>query len=161
MSEKQKSKYMTPFIIGASDLAFILLFFFIMIGSGIQKIEKIEMPFKTPDQNAQLQKSPFRIEIYAEQNGSDSSRMAIIFNKESADTLYLMVSRQDLASTDAFLSIKNNIYGFVQSKNVPLDSTIIDLYSSSYSYYGLIAITLAACNQLEYPCNLVYRTEES
>jgi hypothetical protein len=161
MSEKQKSKYMTPFIIGASDLAFILLFFFIMIGSGIQKIEKIEMPFKTPDQNTQLQKSPFRIEIYAEQNGSDSSRMAIIFNKESADTLYLMVSRRDLASTDAFLSIKNNISGFVQSKNVPLDSTMIDLYSSSYSYYGLIAITLAACNQLDYPCNLVYRTEES
>ncbi len=161
MSAKLKNKYMTPFIIGASDLAFILLFFFIMIGSGVQKVEKIEMPLKTPDESMEVKKSPFRIEIYAEGENTDSSRMALIFNSDVPDTVYMMVGKKDLSSTQAFMGIKNSIQEFVQAKNIPLDSTNIDLYSSTYSYYGLIAITLAACNQLEYPCNLVYRTEET
>ncbi len=161
MSDNSKKKYMTPFIIGVSDLAFILLFFFIMIGSGVQKIEKIEMPFKTSDNNNEVIRAPFRIEIYAEEENMDSSRMALIFEKEQTDTLFLQVGRKDLSDTDAFLNIKQTIAHFVSTKNVPADSTIIDVYSSTYSYYGLIAITLAACNQLEYPCNLVYRTEET
>jgi len=160
MSDKNK-KYMTPFIIGASDLAFILLFFFIIIGSGVQKIEKIEMPFKTSEDDAEIEKAPFRIEIYADDQTPDSSRMAIIFEKENADTLHLTIGKDALATTEAFLQIKNQIAGFIDTKSIPVDSTSIDVYSSTYSYYGMIAITLAACNQLAYPCNLVYQTEES
>lgn len=160
MSDKNK-KYMTPFIIGASDLAFILLFFFIIIGSGVQKIEKIEMPFKTTENDADIQKAPFRIEIYSDEQSPDSSRMSIIFERENADTLQLTIGKDALATTDAFVEIKNRIAAFIDTKAIPADSTAIDVYSSTYSYYGMIAITLAACNQLEYPCNLVYRTEES
>ena len=160
MSDKNK-KYMTPFIIGASDLSFILLFFFIIIGSGVQKVEKIEMPFKTSEDNADMKKAPFRIEIYADDETPDSSRMSIIFERENPDTLQLTIGKDALATTDAFMEIKNRIAGFINTKELPADSTFIDVYSSTYSYYGMIAITLAACNQLEYPCNLVYRTEES
>ena len=160
MSRNNKNKYMTPFIIGASDLAFILLFFFIMIGSGVQTIEKIEMPFKATEKSSDIQKAPFRIEIYAEQENSDSCMMTIIYDKEFTDTMYLGIEKSDLADATAFTMLRTTIADFIAAKPVEKDSTSIDVYSSVYSYYGLIAITLAACNQLEYPCNLVYRTEE-
>jgi len=161
MSANGKNKYMTPFIIGASDLAFILLFFFIMIGSGVQKIEKIEMPFKASNDSDRIQEAPFRIEIYPEDAESDSSHMTLIFNGDQPDTLYLSIGKDDLTGMDAFLAIRENIAGFIEQRQANPDSTAIDVYSSTFSYYGLIAITLAACNHLEYPCNLVYRTEES
>jgi len=161
MSAKNKNKYMTPFIIGASDLSFILVFFFIMIGAGVQKIEKIEMPFKTSDATSEVKEAPFRVEIYASSENTDSSRMALIFCKEEPDTLYLTIGSKAMAGTEAFSNIRDNIANFITTKGVDPDSTSIDVYSSAYSYYGLIAITLAACNQLEYPCNLVYKTEET
>ena len=161
MSRNGKNKYMTPFIIGGSDLAFILLFFFIMIGTGVQKIEKIEMPFKTSQNNEQVKEAQFRIEIYPEGESADSSRMSMIYNGEERDTIFMTVRRDDLGSASAFLNLKDRIAEFVMTKNINPDSTTIDVFSSTFSYYGLIAITLAACNQLEYPCNLVYRTEDS
>jgi hypothetical protein len=161
MSRNGKNKFMTPFIIGGSDLAFILLFFFIMIGTGVQKIEKIEMPFKTSRNNEQVKEAQFRIEIYPDEQNADSSRMAMIYNGEEGDTLYMTIGRNDLSSSDAFLNLKDMIAGFVANRNINPDSTSIDVFSSTFSYYGLIAITLAACSQLEYPCNLVYRTEDS
>jgi hypothetical protein len=161
MSANNKNKYMTPFVIGASDLSFILLFFFIMIGAGVQKIEKIEMPFKTSDVTSEVTEAPFRVEIYADSENTDFSRMAVIFTSEEPDTLFLSIGRKDLAGTEAFSNIRDNMASFITAKGVNPDSTSIDVYSSAYSYYGLIAITLAACNQLEYPCNLVYKTEET
>jgi len=161
MSANKKSKYMTPFIIGASDLAFILLFFFIMIGSGVQTIDKIEMPFKTSNNNSEVQQAPFRIEIYAEQENIDSCYLAVIHNADLPDTLYMVLEKNALADVTAFAILRDNLQKFIETKKVEIDSMSVDVYSSAYSYYGLIAITLAACNQLEYPCNLVYRTEEA
>ena len=154
---------MTPYIIGASDLAFILLFFFIMVGSGLQKQERIEMPYKR-SANAvdKITEAPFRIEIYDKGTNSDSSRMAIIFDRATPpDTLYILVDNNSLAQPEAYEMISERLAGFIQQKEVAVDSMRIDIFSSAYSYYGLIAIAIAACNQLEYPCNLVYRTKAS
>jgi len=161
MPAKDKKKYMPPFIISASELSFILLFFFIIVGSGAQSIDRIDMPFKNASTTTNSPQAPVRAEIYAESPQGDSSHMALIYEGEKPDTLFLIIGRADLAEADAFTGIRDNIAGFIAAHRLNPDSTSVDIYSSAYSYYGLVAITLAACNQLEYPCNLVYRTEEN
>jgi hypothetical protein len=160
VSEIRAKKYITPYIIGASDLAFILLFFFIMVGSGSQKLERIEMPYKSATAADKNTQSPFRIEIYERSSGVDSSRMALIFNTpEDPDTLYVTIDNQSLSQRDAYELALSHISGFIEGKECGADSVRVDIFSSAYSYYGLIAIAIAACNELQYPCNLVYRAE--
>ncbi len=151
---------MTPYIIGASDLAFILLFFFIVVGQGSQKLENIEMPHKEATTARPETQAPFRIEVYDQSATSDSSRMAVIFTRaEPNETLFVSVDNRDLAEAGAYSAVFDNVSDFIASRPVETDSVRVDVFSSAYSYYGLIALAVAACNQLQYPCNLVYRTE--
>lgn len=160
MSDRKGKKYITPYIIGASDLAFILLFFFIMVGSGSQKLERIEMPYKNASTVDKIQRSPFRIEIYDKSESADSSLMSFIFEKSGiTDTLYMTIDNESLSGSEAYQLMRSRIFGFVEGREIEADSIRVDIFSSAYSYYGLIAITLAACNELQYPCNLVYRAE--
>lgn len=159
MSSNNK-KYLTPYIIGASDLAFILLFFFIIVGSGAQKLERIEMPYKQANAVDKITQSPFRFEIYEKDRAADSCRMALIFERSvPPETLFVTIDNQSLAQVDGYRLITDQIWDFVSTRESLPDSVKIDIFSSAYSYYGLIAITIAACNQLDYPCNLVYRTD--
>ena len=160
MSENRNKRYITPYIIGASDLAFILLFFFIMVGSGSQKLERIEMPYKKASTVDRMTQSAFRIEIYDKSEGVDSSPMSLIFNRsEKPDTLYVTIDNEALSGSYAYELMLSHISGFVEDKELDADSIRVDIFSSAYSYYGLIAITLAVCNELQYPCNLVYRAD--
>jgi len=160
VSRDRNKRHLTPYIIGASDLAFILLFFFIMVGTGAQKLETIEMPYKRAASVAQSTQSPFRIEIYEKSQTADSSRMALIFERaEPPETLYISLDDISLAQANSYETIASEFYSFIDNKQLQPDSIRIDVFSSAYSYYGLIAITIAACNELQYPCNLVYRTE--
>ena len=160
MSSNRNKKYLTPYIIGASDLAFILLFFFIMVGTGAQKLETIEMPYKKAASVPQSTKSPFRIEIYEKKTEADASKMALIFERTSPpDTLYITLDDVSLAQANSYETIASEFSSFIDSKEMMPDSIRIDVFSSAYSYYGLIAITIAACNELQYPCNLVYRAK--
>ena len=160
MSTRSKKNSVTPYIIGASDLAFILLFFFIVVGQGSQKLERIEMPHKQATMSKPETQAPFRIEIYDQSQKADSSRMAVIFTRaEPPETLFVRVNNADLAETNAYSTVFDNVSDFIASKGVESDSVRVDVFSSAYSYYGLIALAVAACNQLEYPCNLVYRAD--
>jgi len=160
VSEKRNKRYITTYIIGASDLAFILLFFFIMVGSGSQKLERIEMPYKKASAVDRITQSPFRIEIYERSATADSSRMALIFDRlEQPETLYVTIRDESLSASDAYEMMVSRLSGFIDDKDFDADSIRVDIFSSAYSYYGLIAIAIAACNELQYPCNLVYRAD--
>jgi hypothetical protein len=160
MSARSKKNSVTPYIIGASDLAFILLFFFIVVGQGSEKLERIEMPHKQSTTTRPDTQAPFRIEIYDQSKQSDSSRMAVIFTRAKPnETLFVAIDNADLARTSAYSNIFDNVSNFIGSKDVESDSVRVDVFSSAYSYYGLIALAVAACNQLQYPCNLVYRAD--
>ena len=43
--EQNNKKFMAPVIIGVSDLAFVLLFCFIVLGTGAQRLTVIDLPF--------------------------------------------------------------------------------------------------------------------
>ena len=160
MSSSRSKKFLTPYIIGASDLAFILLFFFIMVGSGSQKLERIDMPYKSASAVNNQTQAPFRVEIYERTDGSDTSRLALIFDRaEPPETLFVSVDNNGLSEPTAYNTLVSEISGFVSQWDVESDSIRVDIFSSAFSYYGVIAIAIAACNQLEYPCNLVYKTE--
>ncbi|MBU1318243.1 MAG: hypothetical protein KKG33_13170 [candidate division Zixibacteria bacterium] len=160
MSTSNNKRYLTPYIIGASDLAFILLFFFIIVGSGAQRVERIDMPYKQANAVDKTTQSPFRVEIYEKDVTSDSCRMAFIFERSMPpETLFVTIDNQSLAEVGGYQQITGQLGEFVQTREAVADSIRIDIFSSAYSYYGLIAITIAACNQLDYPCNLVYRTD--
>jgi hypothetical protein len=150
---------MTPYVISASDLAFILLFFFIVVGNGATQIERIEMPYMQSTQDQRESSAPFRIEIYDQLLQVDSSRMAVIFTREIPETMFVAVNNKILSQTDGYSLVLDNVSQFIQSRASDTDSVRVDVFSSAYSYYGLVALAVAACNRLQYPCNLVYRAE--
>jgi len=160
VSSGKSKRYLTPYIIGASDLAFILLFFFIMVGTGAQKTERIEMPFKKAAAVTNDTQAPYRVEIYDRSSESDSSKMALIFDRsETPETIFVALGNDILAKPAGYKEVASIISGFMGQHPMEQDSIRVDIFSSAYSYYGIIAIAIAACNELEYPCNLVYRTE--
>lgn len=160
MSSNRSKKFLTPYIIGASDLAFILLFFFIMVGSGSQRLERIDMPYKSASAVDQETQAPFRVEIYEKSESSDTSRLALIFDRtQPPETVFVSIDNNTLSEPTAYNNLVNEISGFVSKWDIESDSVRVDIFSSAFSYYGVIAIAIAACNQLEYPCNLVYKTE--
>ncbi len=160
MSKRNKKSFLTPYVIGASDLAFILLFFFIVVGGGPKKIEKIEMPHKRASATQEPTRAPFRIEIYDKIQAADSSIMTVIYEHSSPpETLYIVIENRMLSNADGYRLIEQNLSEFVETFEIEADSVRFDIFSSAYSYYGLIAISVAACNHLTFPCNLVYRTK--
>ena len=160
MSKRNKKSFLTPYVIGASDLAFILLFFFIVGGGGPKKIEKIEMPHKRASATQEPTRAPFRIEIYDKIQAADSSIMTVIYEHSSPpETLYIAIENRMLSNADGYRLIEQNLSEFVETFEIEADSVRFDIFSSAYSYYGLIAISVAACNHLTFPCNLVYRTK--
>jgi hypothetical protein len=157
---KKKKGFITPYVIGASDLAFILLFFFIVVGGGPKKIEKIEMPHKQASATEEPTRAPFRIEIYDDTQVSDSCNMTVIYEQDaSIETLYVAIGGDLISEADGYKLLEQNLSEFVGTFDMPEDSIRFDIFSSAYSYYGLVAISVAACNHLNYRCNLVYRTE--
>jgi hypothetical protein len=160
VSERRKRSFITPYVIGASDLAFILLFFFIVVGGGPKKIEKIEMPFKQASMSNEPLRAPFRIEIYDQKQASDSCVMTVICTRAAVpDTLYIAIDKDELSERDGYMYMQERLSSFVQRFDMDQDSIHFDIFSSAYSFYGPVALSVAACNQLNYPCNLVYRTK--
>ncbi len=160
MSDRKSKRNMAPFIVSASDLAFIMLFFFIIVGNGSTQIERIEMPYKSSSQTGEEAAAPVRIEIYDQNSLVDSSRMVFILtNAQPPETSYVSVDNKILSDPDAHLLVRDRIFEFLASKEINPDSVRVDVYSSAHSYYGLVALAMAACYKLDYPCNLVYRAE--
>jgi hypothetical protein len=160
VSRRNGKGFITPYVIGASDLAFILLFFFIVVGGSSKKIDKIEMPHKRASASKEPTRAPFRIEIYDNFQTADSCNMTLIFEKDAVpETLYVEIGDNLISKADGYRLLEQSLSRFVSNFDVPEDSVRFDIFSSVYSYYGLVAISLAACNHLNYPCNLVYRAE--
>lgn len=160
MSGRKAKRYMAPFVVSASDLAFIMLFFFIIVGNGSTQVERIEMPYKSTSQVGEQAAAPFRIEIYDQDFQIDSSRMVLIHTSaEPPETSFVSVANTVLTSPNAHLFVRDRISEFLASRGVVADSVRFDVYSSAHSYYGLVAMAMAACYKLDYPCNLVYRAE--
>jgi hypothetical protein len=156
----RKKGFLTPYVIGASDLAFILLFFFIVVGGGPRKIEKIEMPYKQSSMSYEPSKAPFRIEILDQGQPVDTCTILVICVEETKpETLYVAITKDQLAEKTGYEIMGQNLSRFVTRFDIEQDSIRFDIFSSAYSYYGPVALSVAACNQLEYPCNLVYRTQ--
>jgi len=131
-----------------------------MVGSGSQKLERIDMPYKSASAVNNQTQAPFRVEIYERTDESDTSRLALIFDRaEPPETLFISVDNSNLSEPTAYNELVHELSGFVSKWDVESDSIRVDIFSSAFSYYGVIAIAIAACNQLEYPCNLVYKTE--
>lgn len=160
MSDRKSKRYMAPFIVSASDLAFIMLFFFIVVGNGSTQVERIEMPYKTSSTTGEMSTAPFRIEIYDQNLQVDSSRLVLIHTTAvPPETVFVSVDNAILSNPDAHLFVRDRISEFISSKNIIMDSVRVDIFSSAHSYYGLVASAMAACYKLDYPCNLVYRAE--
>jgi hypothetical protein len=160
VSNRNSKGFITPYVIGASDLAFILLFFFIVVGGGTKRIDKIEMPHKQASASEEPTRAPFRIEIYDDRQVSDSCNMTLIYEQDAVlETLYVAIGGDLISEADGYRLLERSLSDFVAAFDVPEDSVRFDIFSSAYSYYGLVAISVAACNHLNYRCNLVYRTE--
>lgn len=162
MSDRKSKRYMAPFIVSASDLAFIMLFFFIVVGNGRTQVEKVEMPYKEASSVGEQESSPLRIEIYDQDLASDSSRLVLIrTNVTPTETSFVAIDNKILGNREAQAVVRDHILQFVSSAGLNPDSMRVDVCSSARSYYGLAALAMAACYKLEYPCNLVYRADES
>lgn len=160
MSDRKSKRYMAPFIVSASDLAFIMLFFFIIVGNGSTQVERIEMPYKTSSATGEESTAPFRIEIYDQNLQIDSSRFVLIHTTaQPPESAFVTIENSILANPDAHLFVRDRISEFISSRNIVMDSVRVDIFSSAHSYYGLVASAMAACYKLDYPCNLVYRAE--
>lgn len=160
MSDRKSKRYMAPFIVSASDLAFIMLFFFIIVGNGSTQVERIEMPYKTSSATGEESTAPFRIEIYDQNLQIDSSRLVLIHTTaQPPESAFVTIENSILANPDAHLFVRDRISEFISSRNIIMDSVRVDIFSSAHSYYGLVASAMAACYKLDYPCNLVYRAE--
>lgn len=151
---------MAPFIVSASDLAFIMLFFFMIVGNGATEIERIEMPYKVSSQDGEESTAPFRIEIYDQNAQSDSSRMVLINTRTAPpDSHFVMIDNRLLADRSATGLIHERIDAFISQSGISPDSVRVDVFSAAHSYYGLVALAMASCYKSQYPCNLVYRAE--
>ena len=160
MAGRKSKRNMAPFIVSASDLAFIMLFFFMIVGNGSTQVERIEMPYKESSAVGEEASSPFRIEIYDQDPAADSSQLVLIqANATPPDTSYFSIDNRVLSDKEAQQVIREKISEFILSKGMSPDSVKVDVYSSARSYYGLAALALAACYKLDYPCHLVYRAE--
>lgn len=157
MPIRRQRRNITPFVVSASDLAFIMLFFFIIVGNGTAKIDRIEMPYKQASREMDESTSPFRIEVYDQSRQSDTSRMAVIYQNEPPETAFVSIDNTALAESDAYKLVAERMADFIASHSVNSDTVRVDVFSSAHAYYGLVALAVAACNSLQYPCNLIYR----
>ncbi|MCC6964077.1 MAG: hypothetical protein IT585_12555 [candidate division Zixibacteria bacterium] len=160
MSARRNKRNMAPFIVSASDLAFIMLFFFIIVGNGSTQVERIEVPFKQASAQAAESQTPFRIEVYDQDRQVDSSRMALIYNlADPPETLFVSVDNRLLQESGGYTFVHDQITRFLGERAIGADSASVDVFSGAHSYYGLVALAVASCQSLQYPCNLVYRAE--
>jgi hypothetical protein len=150
---------MAPVIIGVSDLAFVLLFCFIVLGTGAQRMTVIDLPFggrATPEDL----RTKFTVEIERSANTS-LSEMIVRYNGIPSESIKFSVSTENLSKQSAYVDLKyrlDRIFNKFADQD-PKNRTV-EIYSSVYSYYGLIAVTIAACNQLDYKVSLRYKSAE-
>jgi biopolymer transport protein ExbD len=157
--EHNNKKFMAPVIIGVSDLAFVLLFCFIVLGTGAQRMTVIDLPFGGRATVQDL-KTKFTVEIKRSSNTS-LSEMIVRYNGIPTESIRFTVSTENLSKQSAYQDLKmklDAIFGKFASED-PKNRTV-EIYSSVYSYYGLIAVTIAACNQLDYKVSLRYKSSE-
>ncbi len=160
MPASKAKRNMAPFVVSASDLAFIMLFFFMIVGNGATEVEKIEMPYKVSSQSGETSLAPIRIEIHDQNSASDSSRMLMIYTRAMPpETSFVSISSKILADPAGSGLVHQQIADFIDRTGVNSDSVSIDVFSAAHSYYGLVALAMASCYRLEYPCNLVYRAD--
>lgn len=151
-------KYSFPTIIGVSDLAFILVFFFIVMGAGAQRLSVIDLPFGGPVAPADF-KTTYTLEITDE----FSDQITVTYNGIPTEVSVFTARTDNLHDITAFMEMKRNLWDIFKKYDDRLTDRMrtVELYASVQSYYGLIAVTIAACNQLGYKVSLRYKNPES
>jgi len=148
------------FIIGASDVAFVLIFFLIM--SGGQSVrpdsDTIEVPYKTATNPDVYDTSSSTIRIDIEQTDRAESRLSV--SLESRPYLKAKWTFENAALLDSSLhmDVADRLQRFADSVGIPDYRTpSVVVYGHPLSAYGMTASILAACETLEYECSLIYR----
>lgn len=147
------------FIMGASDLAFILLFFFMMVGGETQRVEPIRLPIKALDTaSTEIDTTlPLEIRIDSLSASAAYSRMEVRYG-EYVDTL--SYSNKMLATAELHAAVAEDLRVLVERLNLPNGPPEVAIYSDPEAFYGFVALVLAACKENNLECNLMYAIED-
>jgi hypothetical protein len=159
MNSKDGKSAIPLFVIGASDLAFVLLFFFMMAGGESVPMESLEMPFKAmvQDIDAVPDTMIFRIFIGELDSVADSSRLRLQY---SSDTI-LSYSNDDLLKPNLYRQVSADLADFAQGVDLVGDSIPVAIFGHPKSFHGFVSAVVAACRKNGYYSYLVFRLDET
>jgi len=160
MSGNNNSSSIKHYIIGASDLAFVLLFFFMVIGGEPETVEPVQLPTKTVEPDTfSTPEIVNAIKAFigpADTLSSDSSRLKLSFEGQPPLEDSMTWSNVNLARFELHNEISLYLQAFIQQCGIPEDSVRVDIYSDPVSFYGFIAGVIAACKKNQYDCFLMF-----
>jgi hypothetical protein len=157
MARNNHGSTITFFIIGASDLAFVLLFFFMIVGSEADPHESIELPFKTVDSLPVVDPDTVPFKVYIARIDT-LDKPNVVTLQRGGFSMEWSYADSTLLTEWHHRQVARNIAAFVDSADITADSIRVAVYSHPNSYYGLVASVLAACRAIGYDAYIVFRT---
>jgi len=151
---------------GASDIMFVLLFYFMMVGGG-KPNEESALRLPTISWNSRsdfMENTPCKIDVYipaagsAERNhvsmtlnrwDSDETKNEVVFDVQEAGTDSLRLKMADALSKSVGVS-----------SGLAADSVCVLIRSEPGAIYGFVAAVIAACKDSGYRCFLMFEKSQ-
>lgn len=158
------------FIIGASDVAFILLVIFVIAGgeSPTPAMNGIEIPFKSADLPPFPALDTTTVEVYVSQVDSGSHFNRIEVRRRGSESFISLggvhaaeYDEQSARIDTLYRAVAAQLREFVDSSGFRGELASVDVYGDPSSFYGLVASIIAACEAENYRCRLIYAVDTS